>query len=394
MNASRAVSSILVAASIFATGWYIRNLRKTTPASSRVTSPKLSPRGAHSNSVVELSDEDLRKMIRRKVKVELHCHLNGSVRSSTLCELLGGSDEDASDGVVHTIEDAFREFKRVYKAVNSEAALRRVVRETLEDSLNDNIRYLELRTTPRKLTDIQSRKDYVRVVVDEIKRFEHLNTQSPLREFPENTIAVRLILTVDRTQPISAGEQTVDIALRFRDIVVGLDFAGNPTIGSFADFVPVFARARGHGLFTTVHTSEIRGAENETTAILEFKPNRVGHFLFPTEAQIQLLRDNSIGIEACPTSNICAISGKSPLDGNIDRHHIIERFIRDTHGMLSINTDDPGVFGKTLSDELISVAKSFKLKKHQIDNMLTASAKQAFISAPEKESLATAILES
>ena len=342
----------------------------------------------------DLSDLELRSNIRRKAKVELHCHLNGSVRAQTLRELLAESEDDVGDGIVHTIEDAFREFKRVYRAVNSESILRRVVRETLQDALADNVRYLELRTTPRKLADVPSRKDYVRIVVDEIKRFEHLNSQNPLKTFPENTIAVRIILTVDRSQPISSGDQTVDIALRFRDIVVGIDFAGNPSIGTFADFVPVFNRARGHGLFTTVHTSEIRGVEGETSAILEFKPNRVGHFLFPTEAQIQLLRKNSIGIEACPTSNICAISGKSPVDGNMDGHHIIERFIRDSGGIMSINTDDPGVFGKTLSEEMIAVAQTFKLNGGEIQNMLLAGAKQAFLSPPERESLASTILES
>ena len=116
--------------------------------------------------------------------------------------------------------------------------------------------------------------------------------------------------------------------------------------------------------------------------------------MFPTETQLSALIDRGISIEACPTSNICAISGKSPEDGNVDGHHIIKRFIRDSRGLLSINTDDPGVFGKTLSEEMFAVAKTFKLTREEIDRMLISGAKQAFLSLSERVALEQAILES
>ena len=396
MNAIKSLSSFVLAAGIIATGWYLRQRRDALrgPCPSQTSSIVSGIPNDKHILVEDVADHDLRTITQRKIKAELHCHLNGSVRRSTVSELIGNSEEADTDGIVHTIDDAFREFKRVYRAINSEKALRRIVRETLEDALNDNVRYLELRTTPRKLSDIPSRKDYVHIVVDEIRRFDRLNVQRPLQTFPDDTIAVRLILTVDRTQPPSLGDQTVDIALRYPEIVVGIDFAGNPTVGSFSDFVSVFTRAKGHGLFTTVHTSEIQGVEEETQAILEFRPNRIGHFLFPTEAQVSALIDRGISIEACPTSNICAISGKSPEDGNVDGHHIIKRFIRDSRGLLSINTDDPGVFGKTLSEEMFAVAKTFKLTREEIDRMLISGAKQAFLSLSERVALEQAILES
>lgn len=396
MNAIKSLSSFVLAAGIIATGWYLSRRRDSMSTSSAVPTPAMISGKPDGKLILveDVTDHELRSITRRKIKAELHCHLNGSVRRSTVSELLNSSDDTETDGIVHSIDDAFREFKRVYLAVNSEKALRRIVRETLEDALDDNVRYLELRTTPRKLSDIASRKDYVQIVVDEIRRFDRLNVQRPIKTFPENSIAVRLILSVDRTQAVSIANQTVDIALRYPEIVVGIDFAGNPTVGTFADFVSVFARAKGHGLFTTVHTSEIQGVEDETQAILDFRPNRVGHFLFPTEEQVSALIERGISIEACPTSNICAISGKSPENGNVDGHHIIKRFIRDPRGLLSINTDDPGVFCKTLSEEMFAVAKTFKLSRGEIDRMFTASAQQAFLTPPERLALERAILES
>lgn len=394
-SAGRLVGSLVFAVGI--TGglvvykkWRRRNEElPTTIRSSQ--NDMLSPLIEQDDDTEEFNLEEMRDKIARRGKVELHSHLNGSVRRSTMNELLPPTPEEG-DGIVHTIEDAFREFKKVYKVINTESSLRRVVRETLEDSLKDNVRYLELRTTPRKLNDITNRRDYVRIVAEEIIRFPHLNGERPIKSFPRGTIAVRLILTVDRTQPVSVAEQTVDIALRFPDIVVGIDFAGNPTQGTFADFVSVFARAKGHGLFITVHTSEIRGVEDETNAIVNFRPHRVGHFLFPTEEQIRIVREAGICIESCPTSNICALSGKSPVDGDMNNHSILERFIRDPDGMISICTDDPGVFDVSLSDELFAVAKTFKLNKKEIDRMILAPTKHAFLSKAEREVLASSII--
>jgi adenosine deaminase len=391
MPNARAVTSLVVAAGIFGLGWYLKRQRKSPIQSS---APSKSP---SFRAAVDMSEDctgnDLRAYIANKPKVELHCHLNGSVRRSTLNALLEGEAQDG-DGVVHTIEDAFREFKRVYRAINSERALRRIVRETLEDVLEDNIRYLELRTTPRKLQDVTSRREYVKIVIDEINSFPNLNRQKPLRSFPVDTIAVRLILTVDRSQPLAMGDQTIDIALRFPGMVVGIDFAGNPTVGRFSDFETVFQRAKGHGLYTTIHTSEIRDVEDETDAILEFRPNRIGHFLFPTQEQAQLVKDRGIFIESCPTSNICAISGKSPVHDDITGHSTLERFIRDPSDILSINTDDPGVFDKRLSEELFAVAKTFKLTKLDVHKLVMNSAKHAFLSTPEREALSKAINDS
>lgn len=388
----RALSILLIAGTVIGIGAMARRWfgsRPGTPTSSSLRGDDLT------NPLIEAGEaslDELRSIIASKGKVELHCHLNGSVRRSTLDELSPPGPDDG-DGVVHTIEDAFALFRKVYTVVNSEEVLRRVVRELLEDCVADDVRYLELRTTPRKVDNVASRREYVRIVIDEISKFESINDARPLLSFPRGKIAVRLILTVDRSQSVAIADQTVDLALRFSETVVGIDFAGNPTVGSFADFKQVFTRARGHGLFTTVHTSEIRGVENETDAILDFKPNRMGHFLFPTEEQIRKAIVAGIVVESCPTSNICALSGRSPLDGDMNNHSILERFIKDPTGFLSINTDDPGAFSVKLSDELFSVARTFKLNREEIERMIVTPARHAFLSKSERDALEHAIAQ-
>lgn len=389
MTATKAIISLVVVGTVLAGAFIARQWGRRAPSP-----PQTAARiGELDSPLIERGNPvsvDLRDWIQSRPKAELHCHLNGAVRSSTLSELLSVHGKQPIP-VVHTITDAFAVFRSVYEAVNNEANLRRVVRECLEDSIEDNVRYIELRTTPRKLSDVNTRRDYVRIVIDEISSFVHLNAQRPLSSFPPGKVAVRLILTVDRTQPVSVAEQTVDIALRFSEWVVGIDFAGNPTVGSFADFTPVFERARGHGLFTTVHTSEVPNVELETEAILNFKPDRVGHFLFPTEDQISKLVSAGIVIESCPTSNMCALSGKSPVDGDVTAHSILERFIKSRPVLLSINTDDPGVFATSLTDELWAVARSFNLGQAAVQDLILSSARCAFISKQERDILASAL---
>ena len=387
---SREVASFLIVTSIVSLGILLRKISKPRVASSinaRDPSSLVHQRLIES---VESCAETSRSKISAFGKIELHCHLNGSVRMETLREILGSWDGPT---VVHSINDAFDVFKKVYEAVNSQSVLRRIVRELLTDAVADNVRYLELRTTPRKLSDVSSHKEYVKIVVDEISRFPGLNRQKPLASFPNGKIAVRLILTINRSEPIALAEQTIDIALRFPGLVVGIDFAGNPSKGTFEDFIPAFERARGHGLFTTVHTSEIRGVDKETDAILDFKPNRMGHFLFPTEEQIQKALHRGISIESCPTSNMCAINGVAPVDGRIEGHGIIERFVRHQPGVISINTDDPRVFGVNLSDELFTVANSFNLSAKEISVLIMNSAQQAFLSKPEREALLESLVK-
>ena len=60
--------------------------------------------------------------------------------------------------------------------------------------------------------------------------------------------------------------------------------------------------------------------------------------------------------------------------------------------MISICTDDPGVFDVSLSDELFAVAKTFKLNKKEIDRMILAPTKHAFLSKAEREVLASSII--
>ena len=146
----------------------------------------------------------------------------------------------------------------------------RITQEAIEDFARDNVKYLELRTTPRELVSASgvcaSRREYVATVLRAMREVP-----------PQLDIAVRLVLSVDRAGTLGEAMDTVRLAEDFRGRgVVGVDFSGNPTRGSFLAFRPAFELARERGLRTTVHCAETED-EHDTLQILEFGPDRLGH---------------------------------------------------------------------------------------------------------------------
>jgi len=149
----------------------------------------------------------------------------------------------------------------------------------LEDFRQDGVLYLELRSTPRALADSDAH-GYVCTLLDALAEFER--TQ---RRAGRSPLTTRLILSIDRAQPSARADETVQLALELRAaredarrLIVGIDFSGNPARGDFADFLPSLERVRAVGLPITLHCAEIEN-DAEITAMLEFRPSRLGHAL-------------------------------------------------------------------------------------------------------------------
>lgn len=144
-------------------------------------------------------------------------------------------------------------------------AVQRIAREALEDMRSNNVRYAELRTTPRPLADGTSRRDYIQGVLRVFREFESSQAPTMLgtREdnasssaqtastnlstaggepLPTRGLIPRLLLSVDRGKSAEEATCVAELAVEllaneeWRAFVVGVDFSGNPTKGSFMDF--------------------------------------------------------------------------------------------------------------------------------------------------------------
>ena len=245
------------------------------------------------------------RLCERLPKCELHAHLHGSARLSTIAELapagVNTSCLQPIRGTDRSLESCFAIFGAIHQTVTSVAAVRRITLEVLADFAADGVKYLELRTTPRALSDADA-AGYVDCVLAAFAEFEQRQRADAV-PWP---LVPRLILSVDRTGSREAALATARLAVACAKqgrYVVGLDFSGNPTRGSFTDALPAFEEARREGLGTAVHVAEVED-KADTDAVLAFRPDRLGHALTLTPAHIETLRSRPMSIEICPTSNM------------------------------------------------------------------------------------------
>uniref|UniRef100_A0A1D1Y2R1 Adenosine deaminase-like protein n=1 Tax=Anthurium amnicola TaxID=1678845 RepID=A0A1D1Y2R1_9ARAE len=293
----------------------------------------------------DAAGDELREWCAAHPKIELHAHLNGSIRDSTLLELakaLGQKGVIVFEDVEHVItksgrslSECFMLFDLFHIITTDHTAVTRITKEVVEDFAAENVVYLELRTTPKKNeAKGMTKRSYMKAVLDGLRAVDGVELVSSLFITPrENTIksspindgycggkqkriCVRLLLSIDRRESTAAAMETVNLALELCDSgVVGIDLSGNPIIGEWQTFLPALRYAREKGLPITIHCGEVPNKE-EVNAILDFCPNRIGHACCLEEDDWKKLKSSKIPIEICLTSNV-----RTNLVSSINDHH-------------------------------------------------------------------------
>ena len=298
-------------------------------------------------------------------KIELHAHLNGSIRFQTLKELSfqKGQPFAFDEHKKLDMKTAFMIFAQIHKVINDLASIRRVTLEMLEDFNLENVIYLEIRTTPKSLEGVFTYEEYLETILDEIMKFNE-----------QNKMIIRILLSVDRSRSIEQAKKTVELLKKYKShplyssYILGLDFSGNPLKNFFIDFKDVFENARKKGFKTMIHIAEIDGEDckKESRDILEFGPDRLGHFLYFDEKLFQMALKIRIPLEVCPSSNVCSQRLKS-----LKEHHFGE-FLKEGYPM-SICTDDIGLLDTNLTKEMYNIFTSFEMNMKEVKAFLIRS---------------------
>jgi adenosine deaminase len=317
-------------------------------------------------------------------KVELHAHLNGSISAEILSKLSGRSDVDVFANLAPDLAKCFELFGKIHEVIRTGKILKSVTREIIRDFARDNVVYLELRTTPKKVHEIRSKEEYLENVL-----------QGILEMKDELPIIVKLLISIDRKMGALEGSENVDLAInwfmKYPELVVGLDLSGDPRQGSHEWIIPLLARAREHGLQISCHLPEVINLE-ETTKFYEFKPERVGHALFihpsfgGTPQLWKTAKLTNIPIEACITSNV--ITG---LSSSLQEHYV--KLIHEAGMPYAVCTDDSGVFQTTLSQEYIKLLKIVSLDPNQLQDLCLRSVDYSFASQQEKQELKSRMMQ-
>jgi adenosine deaminase len=325
-------------------------------------------------------------------KAELHAHINGSCSEETIGKLIAlKQSKDKSwrpSGQLdlgkskQTLEECFEQFRLLHELCDSEEAAHIVTSDVIHEFAADNVKYLELRTTPRDVAATRMTKSsYIASVVDAIKK-----------SVADHEIIVRLLLAIDRRMTLNDMEETLKIVESYvaetNSIVVGLDLSGNPKAGKVDDFLPIFRRAKQQGLKLSFHLAEIKSVLHETDALLSAGPDRIGHgtFLIPELAGSPDLAnkvlDAKLPIELCLSSNV-----QTRTVSDFESHHF-DFWYKKRHPCV-ICTDDKGVFATSLTKEFTIAANTFQLTTEDVWNLSYDSINWIFSDDGVKEQLRT-----
>lgn len=310
-------------------------------------------------------------------KVELHRHLDCSMRLETMIEiskdlkmplpqdLEGIKDLFLVRAPMLDLDSVLRKFLNAQAVLHSEEVLTRLTFEAIEDAVNEGIKILELRFAPSFIIEGHPNLTFEKVL-DAIKKGAALAQHLP--------IAVGFICIIQRTLPISVANQIVDLTIENKDFFVGLDLADNEVGFDPLLFQDCFWRAREAGIKITVHAGEAlipQASLNVKNAIEILGAQRIGHGLqIATDPFVtQLVKKQAIPLELCLTSNW--LTQAIP---EISAHPI--KKLMESDVPVTINSDDPGIFGIDLVHEyeLLETIYGFTETEFQRCNDIAAQA--------------------
>jgi adenosine deaminase len=331
---------------------------------------------------------DTRAVLAALPKIDLHRHLEGSLRLSTLVEVarrfeldLPAGDLEALRPLVQVTNDEpnFRNFlekfnvlRRFYQAPD---VISRLAYEVVADAARDNVRYLELRFTPYALASSQG------YALADVTDWVLAAVQAAVRDHPG--LRVGLIASINRHESLAIAEQVARLAIERRDQgIVGLDLAGDEVNHSAEQFRPLFLAAREAGLGVVAHAGEWTGAATVRDAIEALAVQRIGHGVRVLEdpAVVALARERGIVFEVCLTSNVQ--TGVVPRLGDHPLCQMANQGLR-----ITINTDDPAVSDTDLTEEYGKAIDHLGFSLAEIKHSILIAAESAFLPPPARAAL-------
>ena len=316
--------------------------------------------------------------------IDLHLHLDGALTTDIAKELaqIQGIDLPTEDDAELTklltvppdctsLNDFLECFDFPLSLMQTEKGLRNAVKSVLDNIGSQGVIYAEIRFAPQLHTSNgMTQEDAVKAAL------EGLN---------ESELKANLILCMMRGEDNhDANMETLEIAHKYLvedGGVVALDLAGAEALYPTEDYRDLFETAKNYGIPFTIHAGEADGAESVRLAV-EYGAARIGHGTrsYENEEVVDLLIQNNIALEMCPTSNrqTCAVEdmSKYPFMNYLDKG------VRVT-----LNTDDMGIEGTTLADEFRYMESEFGLTAEQEKVLLENSIKAAFTTESVKNEL-------
>lgn len=323
--------------------------------------------------------------LKKLSKIELHCHLDGSVRLGSLYELLLEENyieeqkikefkklvsvEESCD----SLKEYLDKFDWPLKVMQTEKNLERITYEILEDFSKQNIVYAEIRFAPYLHMDKGLNFDQVvkSVLAGKKKAEKEFDIRSNFI-----LIAMRHEDPARSVELVKRGEKYLNKG------VVAIDLAGNEQDFPAEIHKEAIDLAQELGYNISIHAGETGIEENIEIAVKKLGANRIGHGIaaIKDNALMELLAEKNIYLEMCPISNLDTRAVKTIEDYPI--RDFIEMGIRVT-----INTDNTTVSNTCLDKEYRLLMESLDFTIEEIQDLINNSLEAAFIDESERKEL-------
>ena len=308
-------------------------------------------------------------------KVELHCHLDGSLSRNFIEKRLGrkvSQEELSVSDDCRSLNEYLEKFDLPGQCLMDEEGLREAGYDVLRSMHQENVCYAEVRFAPllSETSDMDCRK-----VIEAVIAGMNKGKQDFGIDYGVITCAMRHHSAEENLRMLQIAREYLG------DGVCAADLAGAEALYPMSEFMDVFETVKNLGMPFTLHAGECGNVQNIIDSV-EAGAGRIGHGIAMRghrELQSELAK-KGIGIEMCPISNLQTKAVQSTAE------YPLREFL-DAGLKVSINTDNRTVSNTSLAKELEFVQKTYGVSDEEIRKMMQNAAETAFARDDVKERL-------
>lgn len=321
-------------------------------------------------------------MLRKMPKIELHCHLDGSMNLEVTKELLKEIGESYEDGRLidmlqapedcPSLADYLTRFDLPVRLIQTKDGLRKSAKAVALDAAAEHVKYIEVRFAPAFSTN---QGLSIREIIESVQT-------GLLEAEAQADIKTGIIVCGMRHLDMETNLSMLKEAAEFYGAgVVACDLAGDEKAFPTKNFVEFFGASKKMGIPFTIHSGECGSTENIRVA-LELGAKRLGHGI-AMGRDLELIRTcarRRIGVELCPSSNLQTKAVTSFAE------YPLRSFMAG--GIpISINTDNRMVSGTTNTREWERVVEHFEITQEEIATIYRDSVEMSFAADDVKHEL-------
>lgn len=310
-------------------------------------------------------------------KIELHCHLDGSLRVETVIELakkeniqLDSYDYDYVKNLLTVEEDCdsldeyLKRFDLPNEVLQTKENLRRASYELLEDAVKDNVKYIEVRFAPIFHTKKGlTLEEIIESVIDGIRDAEN-----------KYDIKGNVIISCIRGLDLEHVYESINASEKYLGKgVVAIDLAASEREDFAYEYIEAMKIAKEKGFRITIHAGETGFGKNVRDAINLLGAERIGHgvYIFNDVEAYKLVKENGITLEMCPKSNL------DTKAVNSYEEHPIYKYHKDNI-KVNLSTDNRTVSNINLNQETNKLVETFKVDIDEYKKIYINSVNAAF----------------